>query len=74
MQIRLRLAKVISIIGTARTRNGNKIARVATFITPVIEIVASKNPENNAPLSPIKIFAGLKLNVKNASTGQDKPD
>ena len=33
----------------------------------MIDIVASKNPANNAPLSPIKIFAGLKLKVKNAS-------
>ena len=65
--IRLKLAYVISIIGTAKTTNGNKIESVATFITPVIEIVASKNPANNAPLSPIKIFAGLKLKVKNAN-------
>ncbi len=31
------------------------------------EYVASKNPENKAPESPMNIFAGLKLNVKNAS-------
>ena len=67
MQILLKLEYVISIIGTAKTIKGNNIASVATFITPVIEIAASKNPENNAPLSPINIFAGLKLKVKNAS-------
>ena len=55
------------MIGTAKTTKGNNIASVATFMTPVIDIAASKNPENNAPLSPINIFAGLKLNVKNAS-------
>ena len=58
---------VISIIGTASTTKGKIIAKAAAFITPVIERVASKNPENNAPESPIKIFAGLKLYVKNAS-------
>ena len=60
---------VISIIGTAKTTKGSNIASVANFIpiTPVIDIAASKNPENKDPLSPINIFAGLKLNVKNAS-------
>ena len=67
LHILLKLAQVMSIIGTANTTKGNKIASVATFITPVIDIVASKNPENRVPLSPINIFAGLKLNVKNAS-------
>ena len=61
------LEKVISIIGTARTKNGNKTANAAPFITPAIDRVESKKPENNAPESPINIFAGLKLNVKNAS-------
>lgn len=66
-KIRLKLEKVISIIGTARTTNGKKIAKVAVFITPVIDSDANKNPANNAPESPIKIFAGLKLYAKNAS-------
>src|SRR5574344_48765 len=57
----------MSIIGTARTINGNIIAKAADFITPVIESVASKNPENNEPESPINILAGLKLKVKNAN-------
>ena len=57
----------MSIIGTARTKNGNNIAKVAPVITPAIDNVASKNPENNAPESPINIFAGLKLKVKNAN-------
>lgn len=67
LAILLKDEKVISIIGTAKTIKGKRIANVAAFITPVIDIVASKNPENNAPLSPINIFAGLKLYVKNAS-------
>lgn len=67
MAILLKDEKVISIIGTAKTIKGKRIANVAAFITPVIDIVASKKPENNAPLSPMNIFAGLKLYVKNAS-------
>lgn len=47
--------------------NGKSTANVAPFITPVIDNEASKKPENNAPESPINIFAGLKLNVKNAN-------
>ena len=66
-KILLIVEKVTSIIGTAKTTNGKIIASAAAFITPVIESVASKNPENNAPESPIKIFAGLKLYVKNAN-------
>ena len=62
-----KLEYVMSIIGTANTRNGSNIANVAPFITPAIDKVASKKPENKAPESPIKIFAGLKLNVKNAN-------
>ena len=65
--ILLKLEYVISIIGTARTKKGNNIAKVAHFITPAIDKVASKNPENKAPESPINIFAGLKLKVKNAN-------
>ena len=33
----------------------------------MIDNDASKKPENNAPESPMNIFAGLKLKVKNAS-------
>ena len=66
LKIRLRLEYVISAIGTANTKNGKSIASVALFITPVIDIEASINPENSAPESPINIFAGLKLKVKNA--------
>ena len=65
--ILLKLEYVISIIGTANTKNGKSTARAAPFITPAIDNVANKKPENNAPESPINIFAGLKLNVKNAS-------
>ena len=64
LKILLNDENVISIIGTAKTIKGNNIATVATFITPVIEIAASKKPENREPLSPINIFAGLKLKVK----------
>lgn len=65
--ILLRLEYVISIIGTARTRNGKSTASAAPFITPAIDNVASKKPENKAPESPINIFAGLKLKVRKAS-------
>ena len=65
--IRLRLEYVISIIGTASTKNGSNTARAAPFITPAIDSVASRNPENRAPESPINIFAGLKLYVRNAN-------
>ena len=53
--------------GKMKTKNGNKTAKVAPFITPAIERVASKKPEKSAPESPINIFAGLKLKVRNAS-------
>ena len=65
--ILLRLEYVISIIGTASTRNGSRTAIAAPFITPAIESVASRKPENRAPESPINIFAGLKLKVRKAS-------
>lgn len=53
--------KVISIIGTDKIKNGTNIVNATDFITPVMDKEANKNPANNAPESPMKIFAGWKL-------------
>lgn len=56
--ILLKEENVMSTIGTARIKNGTNIVNSGDFITPVIDKVASKNPANNEPESPIKILAG----------------
>ena len=49
-------------MGTPNIRIGTTRAMVATlFITPSMEIAANKKPKSKAPVSPIKILAGLKL-------------
>ena len=72
MAILLKEENVMSIIGTDKIKNGTNIVSSGDFITPVIERVASKNPANKAPESPINIFAGWKLYVKNASIAPAK--
>ena len=64
--ILLIIAKIVSNIGRANTIIG-AISTKAVYVlaTPKIEITANENPKKFDPTSPIKVFAGLKLNGKN---------
>ncbi len=56
------IAKIVSNTGNANTISGATITiAVYVFATPKIDITAKLNPKKFDPVSPIKVFAGLKL-------------
>ena len=56
------MANVVSMMGSPSARIGTMSAIVAALLTaPMTEIPASMKPRNMLPVSPMKIFAGLKL-------------
>jgi hypothetical protein len=62
------IAKSMSTMGKPRASRGTSIAMAVPPLlapAPKIEIVASRNPRNMLPASPIKIVAGLKLWMRN---------
>ena len=59
------IAKVVSNIGIPSAKIGTTTAKVAAdLIAASIEITDKAKPRNSEPVSPINIFAGLKLNGK----------
>lgn len=64
--IRLTMANNVSNIGNPKTINGAIITiAVYVFATPIIEIIDKEKPKKFDPVSPINVFAGLKLYGKN---------
>ena len=64
--ILLNIAHNVSNTGNAKTISGATITiSVYVLATPSIDIIASENPKKLEPTSPIKVFAGLKLNGRN---------
>lgn len=62
----LNIAKIVSKIGIPSIIIGAiKTNAVYVFATPSIEIIAKENPIKFEPVSPINVFAGLKLKGKN---------
>ena len=63
------IAHKVSKIGNPKTISGNTItANVYVFATPKIDIIDNENPKKLEPVSPIKVFAGVKLNGKNPTS------
>ncbi len=62
------IANVVSNIGRPNANTGTANATTATLFTiPETDVTASIYPSNKEPVSPMKIFAGLKLKGKNPS-------
>ena len=65
---RVNTVRNISKIGIPRTTNGNKIVVTAVPCEAESSISAARiNPSNIDPVSPMKTFAGWKLNLRKAS-------
>ena len=61
----LTIADKVSNIGSPNTIIGNTITKaVAVFAIPNIDTIYNVYPIKFVPMSPIKVFAGLKLNGK----------
>ena len=61
--ILLIIAHIVSNTGSANTIRGAIITiAVYVFATPNIDIIESEYPKKFEPVSPINVFAGLKLN------------
>ena len=62
------MANVVSNIGIPSVIIGiNTASAAADYIVAFIETKDNVKPKNSDPVSPIKIFAGLKLNGKKPS-------
>ncbi len=59
------IANSVSKIGKPRDIIGMRSTITVVVFIVSIEIPASIKPKNSEPQSPIKVFAGLKLNGKN---------
>ncbi len=60
------IANAVSNIGTPNANTGTANATTATLFTiPETDVTASMYPNNSEPVSPMKIFAGLKLKGRN---------
>jgi hypothetical protein len=67
------IAHNVSAIGNPKTISGNTItANVYVFATPKIAIIDKENPKKFDPVSPINVFAGVKLNGKNPTKAPAK--
>lgn len=57
---------MVSNIGSPKTINGATMT-IAVYVlaTPSMDITASEYPKKLEPVSPINVFAGLKLNGRN---------
>lgn len=71
--ILLKIANIVSKIGIPSIIIGAiNTNAVYVLATPNIEIIAKENPIKFEPVSPIKVFAGLKLNGKNPTIAPAK--
>ena len=63
------IAHIVSNIGNPKAISGNTItAAVYVLADPNIDITANENPKKFEPVSPINVFAGVKLNGKNPTS------
>ena len=67
------IAHIVSKIGNPNTIKGNTItAAVYVLAAPKIDITDNENPKKFEPVSPINVFAGVKLKGKNPTSAPAK--